>query len=288
MLAPINSAGGALSRALLDAGHFPLLGLVTVATFMGLRPSGLGERAQLARAGAVGAISAGLIELVQPLVSRTASIGDMVNGLLGVAAALVCIAAWPKRRTVWAWVVCGVFVVGGLGVSLRHAYAEWQVSRWQVRSFPLLAGFEREFEARLWHPHGDGAQSPTLSLSSEQASQGARSLRVQTPGNSWNSVGYSVGQRDWSAAKAFAIDVHAAPGLARIQLKLTDTRGAQLDRWMALRPGWNRLRLSRDELGQPTADGHVVRLRSIRYVTLSTPHDDPARLYYVDNVRVIE
>lgn len=282
---PIDYHDDALLRALFDAGHFPLLALITIAAFLvaTLLPLPHQWRLSAAVVAAIGVAIA--IEVIQPAFGRSASREDIRVGLLGVLAGSAAIELWHRRQWLLRALYIAVILVAA-GVSLRPAYKEWQAKRWQKNRYPLLASFEESLELRVWHIHGTREVTGTIAISSARATHGRRSLEVRTPARAWNSVGYSIGHRNWSDARAFALDIFVTDQLSRIQVVLQDRSSRKLERWLTLRPGWNNARISLTELRE-RAGAETPDLRKMRYLTLSVPKSDPAHVYYVDNVRVI-
>lgn len=278
--------GGSLWRAIFDGMHFPALALVTVAIFFALRPSRWPRNAQLARAGALSSAFALGVEIVQPFVGRVASVVDLKNGLLGIAIALAGIELVARRPRAIVQVVYGVAVLAATAFVFRPAYGEWRAGVEQRAQFPLLSSFENDFDFDLWQIHGDGVKRGTIAVSDEQASQGARSLRIDTPGGSWNGVGHSLAHPSWRAARTLSLDVYSPPALERILIHLADDDEHRFERWLELEAGWNHLEIAVSEIAAGSY-GAPLDLGAMRYLSISTPKEDPGHRYYIDDVRLI-
>lgn len=126
---------------LLDFGHVPLFAAFTLALWAWLRPS-------ILKPVAIAVAVAGLAEVVQHFVGRTASWADWLNGSLGALAAGAVLTARESRR--WhrlGWLAVAVVLVAWpvweIAPTLRDA-ADGD------RDFPTLAHFRTDRELRRW------------------------------------------------------------------------------------------------------------------------------------------
>lgn len=277
---PFDYQDSALVRAMFDAGHFPLMAVITAAAYVILRPSDLAHELQLARAAFLGGSIALGIELIQPLFGRTRSLLDLKIGVIGVIAAIVGIQMWRRKSSPLLGAGFGLVLLAICAWALRPAWLEWRTHSWMRDKFPMLADFESDREMGFWYAYGSERMDPELAPSSERATSGRRSLRVRTAGNGWNSVGYEVAAGDWRRIDAVAVDIYNPGELTKLRVGILDRHKAKFQRWFPVSEGWNRIRVSADELSG-------LALGSIRHVRFSTDSRAPTRVYFVDNLRVI-
>jgi len=285
---PLNVRSGTYFNDLVNLAHFPLLALTTVALFLILErlPASRQWQLSLAAVGAFGIAVA--IEIIQPAFGRTQSRGDLRVGLLGIFAASAGLEMWrgPRRR----WLqVCYVLAICAAGaVALRPIYNTWHERRLEERlgpHYPLFDSFEMDHELNRWRIHGTEVRVGKIAMVSRNASDGKRSLFVETPGHAWNSAGYEVLHRDWHAAGGFAFDLFVTDNLAKIELQIQDNNDKRFRRWIPVKRGWNAVRIPLTEIRLPKEG--PLNFHDIRYLTVSVPDGDDAHTYYIDNVRLI-
>jgi hypothetical protein len=134
--------------------------------------------------------AASLIELLQPLTGRSANIGDIVNGSLGICFGLLFL-LWRdySRSIAILCLVCGFIVQCWLFLPA------WQAIRaalWQNASFPLLAEFRAKEEVLLWEPIWADLQYPNSS------SKGLGVTIITRP-QVYSGALYHAGFFDWSS-----------------------------------------------------------------------------------------
>jgi hypothetical protein len=220
-------------------------------------------------------------------VSRTASLVDIINGALGIAAAIVGIELRRRPGTRALKIVYGVVVAAIMLFVLRPVYSYWEAIHWQRTSQPVLATFERAFEMHLWRANEDEGRAPAvLSRSGEQASEGTYSLKVATHDHRWNPIRLWTSDMNLAQAEAIAFDFYNPGTYSRVELWVKDLRRTVVRRWLPVAPAWNHLQMPMAELDKN--DRGVVLDRSrIQYIRFSTSPDDPAGVYYLDNLRLI-
>lgn len=150
---------GGWRGTLLDFGHVPLFAaLVLVWSVPGRSPW---------RYAIPAAAFAGLVEVVQYFVGRTADWGDLLRGVLGAFAAAAGLTAWrsrrrPVRAVAFAAITVGLLVWPAIdsGPRLFDAYEGY-------RDFPVLAKFETPRELLRW-----GSRQAELTRTPDPANPG--------------------------------------------------------------------------------------------------------------------
>lgn len=133
-----------------DFLHFPAFAALGALWCLGLRgdPDVLRWRVRLVAGTAILAI---LMEWLQPLTGRSASMVDALHSLAGLAVGVA--GTHESLRRAWRWSILGLaaFVVAlgalevlGNALAIRH----------REQSLPVLGDFETQLELRLWHPQG--------------------------------------------------------------------------------------------------------------------------------------
>jgi hypothetical protein len=279
-----------VGRALADAVHFPLFGLFTVLLLAGL--AGSRRRVRLATAAIGGSATALVIEIVQPLVRREASLRDLTIGLTGVAAALGGAYLWERRAGTLLRSAYAILVAGLLLAFLQPAWTAWRAVLWRRDHFPRLAGFETDLELPLWRPQGGSETEPTrIGRSTERAREGGSALRIDAGPGWWAGAHYAAGRHDWRSCRALAFAVFEPHARGRpLWLRVDDSRewtGAESSfrRRLTLQPGWNEFRIPLTELAGGPAAG-ALDLGAITWIVWFNGERLPPRTIYLDDVRL--
>lgn len=291
-LAPIRA--GELGGLVFNAGHFPLFATITVLVFHAIPPRWGGNGLRWITTALVGIGLTLLVELIQPLVSRSLSFADLLTGLLGIGAGLGGIAIWERfgsrARLGYALLCAGVCVV-----LLLPAWREWEAMMWRAGQLPLLADFEQDVELRLWEAQGGRADGlSSIAFSTERASSGRRSLQVHAAEGDWAGTRYDAGRQDWSGYDELALDIYNPGEPFRISLRVDDdleTDKVWFVRRTILPGGWSELRVPMDQIRVGTypqkEPRREVDLSRIWRLMLSTGKNQPGRVFFVDHVRLI-
>lgn len=139
-----GTVAGGWRGTLLDFGHVPLFAALVLVWSVPGRSAW--------RYALLAAAFAGVVEVVQYFVGRSADWGDLFRGVLGAFAAAAGLTAWRSRRRPVRAVVYALLTVGLLawpvidsGPRLFDAYEGY-------RDFPVLAKFETQRELLRWVP----------------------------------------------------------------------------------------------------------------------------------------
>lgn len=227
LFSPLPGAvAGGWRGTLLDFGHVPLFAALV---FVWSVPDRSPWRYAL-----LAAALAGLVEVVQYFVGRSADWGDLFRGVLGAFAAAAGLTAWRSRRRPVRAVAFVLLAVGLLtwpvidsGPRLFDAYEGY-------RDFPVLAKFETQRELLRW------------------GSRQAELTRTPDPANPGRWVG--------------RLDFHPGPGKypgARMEPVTREFRGY---RWLccAFEVEGGPLPVMISVRGGPLVDGHTVHFQAGR------------------------
>ena len=171
----------------------------------------------------VASVSAGLIaagaiaEVLQSLVGRSASFADIAANSIGLIAGICwmlgCRSLSPaSKRT---YTLATVMLL--LTISVSPLLNAWDCLL-QIRSFPMLASFERPREFRNWNSH-----SAVLSQSDEWATDGQYCAKLNLSANNYPGMLMSWFERDWSKHSELHLDLKNQSKIdLQIVLKLHD------------------------------------------------------------------
>ena len=193
-----------LTLALSDFLHFPL------AIFLFWLVAGLVPSRR--RAAAIVLIAAALMECVQPLLGRSASIADFAYAALGVIAAAMLFRI-PKLKTAFA-LLCALALIPAGSVVWDQCSAR--------RDFPLLAGFESPLEKGRWTLNG-----VSMNRVKFNSTQGEFAAEVSVREKDFDYPGLFLEDmpRDWSGAKALQFDIfRPAPALRDFSVRIDDQK----------------------------------------------------------------
>lgn len=269
-----------------DWAHFPLFaGLAALLLFLWPRrhQSALLKASRVAGAALALAL---LVEVVQPLAGRSATVTDWLLGAAGSLAAVAVYLAlrsvsWQGRRRLF--LAAGLLLLAATTPVLLILMD--RVSAW--RAFPLLDSFERPVESSRWRP--DGCE---LERVEEHATHGRYALRLAVAEHAGRISGAYLndGSMDWRGYRQLTLDVFLESDAARtLQLLLDDRLGAP--RWeravmtVELKPGPNRVALDVNALafalnGRPLDLDHIVSIGL--YVKSARPGD----ALYLDQLKL--
>lgn len=286
--------------ALFDAGHYPLIAALTLLLhgLVGHRVEaamGDGRRGRWGSAffvGSVAVLAAFAIEAVQPLIGRTASSIDLINGLAGAVMAATGLGLWRAERTWPPKAIHTLVAVGLMLFLLRPAITQARAVRWRDSHFPVLGRFEDPIERRLWQAlPGRSDVATSVAIRDDYAKSGEGSLRVVTAGGAWPGVRFNADRQDWSAYGRLVVDVYN-PGEEPFRLNVrvdddgdTTTFGGRFNGRRELAPGWNRLEVPIASIAEGPSE-RTLDLTTIRALYLFTARDDGPRTFFVDDVRL--
>jgi hypothetical protein len=199
LLIPIDF--GITSRVFGDAWdwlHVPAFFVLTLLVGFMMRPA---PRSRLDRWGVplTALATAVLFECVQPLVGRSAGMGDILLGAAGIAVAQT----WRMKRA------GALRAVGVSAVILSVTFVPMLLQTIEAvrlhRDFPLLAGFERWHELSRW-----SAKSVALERVARHEVEGSWSgmLRVQGVDEAFPGAFLEDFPHDWSAYDTWKVDVY--------------------------------------------------------------------------------
>lgn len=239
-------AWGGMSTRLIayskDWAHFPLFAALA-ALLLYLWPrrklSAWVKASRVAGAAFVLAVS---VEIIQPLVGRSATVTD---ALIGAAGSLAAVSVYmglrvatplARRRLVMAAILLLVAATAPLFLMLADRFSAW-------RAFPLLDSFERPVESSRWRADGF-----VLERVEEHATEGRYALRLSVPQQPDQLPGSFLndGLMDWSGYRQLNLDVFLEGDAARIMLiRLQDrVQSSASERALLsveLKPGPNRV-----------------------------------------------
>ncbi len=226
-----------------------------------------------------------VLELVQPLLHRSASWSDWFLGLAGVLAAYLVykafrVGAKVKRKG------CLLGAFGLLVLALLPSLMQG-FDRIMVReSFPLLGTFENRMELRRWNLYGfKGA------LSHEHAAHGRRSVRlVETRDFSYSGWFLEEMNADWSPYDTLVCSIfwtgkRPRKGDVRVDDLPESTYVQQGHFDFVLEPGENRLVVPLDRLFQ-TDSGRKIDGSKIWKFGISMLEKQDGSVLFVDGIRL--
>ncbi len=267
-----------------DLMHVPLF-IAVAAVLLYLWPR---RRRALSKAGMVAGLAfltALLVELIQPLTGRSATLGDLLKGAAGAFAA-VCVYMGYKMGSIQArrWLVVAALLLllaGALPfllVLIDHLTA--------AKVFPLIDSFERSAEVTRWRSYTcDLEQGP------DHATHGRQALKmtVRSDGQRAGAI-LMDGEMDWGGHRRVAFDVYLeadesrllAVGLADRQgAPGTERTGVEID----IKPGPNRVVLDLAAMTR-TRSGRLIDFSRAQELAFFVTGARPGEAFYLDNLRL--
>jgi len=233
-------------------------------------------------------LAATLIEGIQYLIGRSASLADIATGMVGSFVALAFFsppaAALPRTRHRAMRLLATVLLLLSL-LPLLLALLDEARAR---RHFPMLGDFETPLELSRWNSRA------ALAISDEQARHGRRSLQVRFTTARYSTVGMRYFIRDWRAYQWLRFSVYN-PGQQPLMLSLRihdrqhvrngmPTRDRFNNR-LAVRPGWNDYRIPLTRIRQAPS-GREMDLAAVAELTFFVTRQPRIRTLYFDELRL--
>lgn len=222
-----------------------------------------------------------LIEWLQPMLGRSASLNDLWYGLAGSVWIILVDALYKKRRRL---VLLISLVV--LAVAMFDTAKAWSAVALRALHFPVLAGFENPLEATSWRPYGN---AEAVFIRHEEGIPGTGFLRLSTSTAQWSGVVYQAGDMDWSGYGVLRIQIYNPGPAVQLGVRIDDTRpspqyGERLNLWLKIAPGANDLRLDLRSLIAKLPQGAQFDIGKIRKILLFVGQQPRPRTIYIDNL----
>jgi hypothetical protein len=201
---------------------------------------------------AVGTLScaaAVAIEILQPLVDRTASVADLLSGVAGVVAALTGLQVWRTgggSRLRWGH---GLLTLVAVLLVVHPVWAEWRALSWRNAHFPVLGDFEDDVELRLWKPvNGGDPTRASILLTTERASHGGGALEVRRGSGVWSGARYLAGRSNWRPYDELVCDVYNPSTPFPLMVRVDDDgdcteHDSRFNLRVTVENGWNEIRI---------------------------------------------
>ena len=244
--------------ALLDLGHVPLFAAFVFALRLGIRWS-------LAKCVLIAITVAGLAEIVQHFVGRTASWSDWLNGILGALSAAFLLVAWQQRHS-WKRVLASLLLAFAAVLwPLAHAEPVLSDAMEGFHDFNTLASFSNEGEMMRW-----------------ETNQAELERELQPDGLWAGRVTFLPGDAAYSSVMLTPVvnDLH---GYRKMCVSFT-LEGEPLDLALSIRGGpIEGKHTNHYQVGQSFPPGsHTMRLSLDAAYKFGKPHGiDPSEVYFV-------
>lgn len=275
-------------KRLADLFHIPLFGGLALALIALAVRDGRTIRAVLLPTLGGTALLAIVIEVVQPLTGRSASLEDALNGLAGILLAGLAALLHERRAGLLPWMTALsltilAFVAAGLplvrAVSLHRA---------RTHALPRIASFEEPWEAHFFEPSEPNKSE--LALVPAPGRSGTALRFAAIPG-AYRGVAYraqGLSLEGWSSL-VFAVYLEGASE-GGINVRIDDDEDCRehdnrFNKTIPVKPGWNEVRIEVDEV-RAGPQNRTLNVTAIdRIVFFLTPDDDAPGLI-LDDIRL--
>lgn len=239
-----------------DAGHPVLFFLCTFLIYRIYLPEvSKSKRRVIIEAATISFLISACIELIQPLMGRSASLEDLSLGALGIIPATFIISPIPVLK------IAGPFVLFFVQcIAMAPATKAMHAIKWRKEHFPLLANFEdsRQFEL-------------LRGVFYIQKYKDNQYIKAYQPDGDYFLIRYEAGDKDWSKYKFLNMEIlNPLEEDSIINIRIDDDQdcdevGTRFVKQLDLKPGWNKISISTDEIKAGPKD-RELDLRKIRYV----------------------
>lgn len=224
-----------------------------------------------------------LVELLQALIGREASVYDIARNFIGAGTAWL----WIQAPNKIVWLSRGLLLSLLANECLKTAnlfYGEYLF----VKQLPVISNFENSFDLQRWHG--------TIELSDDIFSSGKSSLKVTLPPKQYANVQLQGEPQDWSNYETLSFDIYnKQKNNIFLMLRIHDEthilgeyRWRYDDRFnesLLLNAGWNSYELSLVTIENAPARRKIdlKKIANLQFFVL-----DPERetVLYIDNLRL--
>ena len=276
---------------LLDSAHLPLFGAVAIAIgILVSSRSKLGPK-QLAITAILSTVIAAAVEIVQPLVGRSTSFNDFINGLcgsvLGAAFFYIC---KQEAKQLGLNITFTFSLLACCALALLSPYKQWQLEQWQKTHFPVVADFENPKEELLWKTYrfkdnDQAVEEPQLArLTNRYVSSGKNALSLELPKARWSGWVLNLHGANWSNYQLLKFNVFNPGKEFRLRLRIDDKNNSssynkRVNRSFMIKPGANNIELAISELKK-------IDIKKIDRLLLFLGKNSLPKQFIIDNFRL--
>lgn len=276
-------------QRVLDAGHFPALGLLAFVFALFLSRFQNRSRKVFVIAFVLVTLFAGLAEFLQLLVGRSAQWGDFWRGAIGAAMGVLGAALFRYRVR---WPVLAGYVIVGVAIMLVFAgpaYRKWEALRYRDHIFPTLANFSNPIELELWRSQGRRHGIRTkIELAFMSQAKDSSALRIVTVPNAYSGIRYQSAERSWAAYQTLSARIFN-PGLDfKLAFRVDDDKdpkeyGQRFNRTEVITHGWNTINIPiRDIMLSPR--GRTLDVSQVQQLLIFVPKQEESKEFFVDRI----
>ncbi|BCS97097.1 hypothetical protein DSLASN_27290 [Desulfoluna limicola] len=225
------------------------------------------------------------IELIQVMIGRTFSWGDVMRDVIGT---LLAVAVFLRKTgegrdvpLVMAWILIGVCLMVEFTAFARVASDEVLASL----QFPVLSNFETPFEADRWGKN-------SLGRSRDVSKNGDHSLKVRLLTTPYSGVGLTYFPEDWRGFKWLTMGLYKqSPGELELHVRVHDaihtrTGNRFRDRYnetFTVHQGWNDITVETNRIRKAPAD-REMDMKHIQGLGIFAMNLDDEEVIYIDDV----
>ncbi len=231
----------------------------------------------------------GMIELVQGNFGRISDWGDLLRDMIGALAGIFFL--MPARKAIRSWIlrsmqVTAVILIGWQLFPVMAALTDEYLA---ARQFPVLAGFETPFELDRWTGSANFSMDHTVHRS------GRSSMRVQLKPGRYSGVRLRYFPENWQSAGAFEFSVYnPSDELLTLTCRIHDrkhesgrqTYDDRFNRQFIIARGWHAITIRMDDIVSAPRT-RPMDLRHIKSIGIFASHVRRARIFYIDDVRLL-
>jgi hypothetical protein len=267
-------------NAVLDGLHLPVALIMTLLLAWTIPPRWPRQSRALIAVAVMG-VAAGGVEMVQPLVGRSAQQSDLVLGAVG---ALLAGAAFISRGR--ARIVVFVICAGVLTLNALPSARAWLSVRERILSFPVLFEQSQSELAVHWHATGDERSAARRLIATESGALLA--LEVRGP---WEGLRYEAGDQDWRGYDRLELRVLNQGPRVDYRLRVDDRSesgdGTRSNHVLVLEPGMNEISFPVEDIRLAPED-RPLDLSAIDRIHFTLPPDQPSTELWLYSVRLTD
>lgn len=257
-----------------DAGHPILFFLCTLLIYRIYIPSPKNsKRRTIVEAATISFLFSASIEIIQPIMWRSASLRDLSLGALGIISASFFLSSYPILK-----VLGFIFLFFVQSIAFKPVTEAMHAIKWRKEHFPLLADFEDLTQLNLI--------KGTYYL---QKSKGSTYLKTYQPLGADSLIRYEAGDKNWTNYKNFNFEIfNPLKENSIIRLRIDDNLdskeiGTRFVKKIDLMPGWNKISISTTEI-ENSVKLRKLNLKNIRYIYFYLEAEENHHWFGIDNL----
>jgi len=270
-------------KALMDFGHVFIFGMIAVIIFNNLSMSIPARPKRIAAFTCAFALGL-LVEIIQlGMNERFFELGDLLNDAIGAFAFLAITVDYKTRTKALFTRILSILLIILSGTPFYISLIDYKLN---LMRFPVINSFERMLETSSWINN-----DAIIERSGQLSTNGHYSARVTLLPGEYPGICREDFIHDWKGYGFFAMDIFLPGQKAfKINIRINDKThnndfNDRYNRAFMLKPGWNLVKISLDDVARAAADRRLNLSQITRFCVFASGLDTTSTIF-IDNIRL--